>query len=226
MSIIALGTENPDLRRLAARQRTRGERVFYQFLDDDELRKIVAGETAGLPIHLPAGAGRERLTDELRAVVADIERHLRRLDADQLAHAQEMAGARSEVGLPPAKARDPGGRARLAALENDRVTLEDAFLRAFPAPDAPDPGAGPILADGPRVAEIVAALATVAEVVESFGTVPTERQADAIELLERLLAEACVPPWEYAAAVRQPSQAVKRAVRAVHLAARFAGLNQ
>jgi hypothetical protein len=221
VSIIALGAENPNLRRLAARQRTRGERVFYQFLDDDELGEIVEGETAGLPVHLPAGASADRLSDELRGVVADIERHLRRLDADQLAHAQEIPGALSEVGLPVQAALDRGARARLAALEHDRVTLDDAFLRGFPAAAAPG-GRPPEGAPPPAViANILAALATVAEVVETFGTAPTERQADAIELIERLLAEASVPPWAYAAAVRQPSDALKKALRAVHLAARF-----
>ena len=57
VSIIALGTENPELRKLAARQRARGERVFYQFVDDDELQTIVDGDTAGLRSICPPVSG-------------------------------------------------------------------------------------------------------------------------------------------------------------------------
>ncbi len=64
-------------------------------------------------------------------------------------------------------------------------------------------------------------LSTVAEVVENFGAGPVERQADAVELLERLLAEAGVPPWAYAEAVRRPPPTVTTALGAVHAAARF-----
>jgi hypothetical protein len=225
VSIIALGTENPELRKLAARQRARGERVFYQFVDDLELQAIVDGETAGLPI-LPANAGRECLTDQLRSVLADIDRHLRRIDAEEIEHGAEMAAALREVGLPAATGLDRRTRARIAAVENDRVSLAAAFLRAFPVPSAPEPHLVDVRSprpppEGPHLAEVVFALTTVAEIVETFGADAIERQADAIELLERLLGEARVPPWAYAQILKEPPEAVSRALRAVHAAARF-----
>ena len=137
VSIIALGTQNPELRQLAARQRARGERVFYQFVDDDELTRIVEGETAGLPLHLPPGEG--KLTAELRSVLADIDRHLRRIDADEVGSGADIAAALGEVGLSPEKALDWRTRARIAAIENDRVSLHAAFVRAFPPAAPPEP---------------------------------------------------------------------------------------
>jgi len=227
VSIIALGTENPELRKLAARQRARGERVFYQFVDDDELQSIVDGETAGLPIHLPAGVGRERLSAELRAVVADIQRHLRRIDSDEVGRGADLEAALREVGLPKAAGLDGRTRARIAAIENDRVSLAAAFLRVFPLAPRPQAGAAiderTWLASNAHVAEVVSALTTVAEIVETFGAGAVERQADAIELLERLLAEARIPPWEYAGLLQHPPEAISRALRAVHAAARFGG---
>lgn len=224
VSIIALGDENTALRRLAARQRAQGQRVFYQFIDDDELESIVARETAGLPLHLPPARAQQPLGVELQSVLADIDRHLRRIDADQIGHGAEIGAALAEVGLP-ASALDQRTRARMAALENDRVLLDAAFLRAFPSVAAVDaePAAAtpPASLASPHLAEVVSSLATVAEVVETFGAGPVERQADAIELLERLLAEASVPPWEYAELVQQPSPAVANGLRAVHAAARF-----
>jgi hypothetical protein len=226
VSIIAVGAQNPELRKLAARQRAQGEHVFYQFIDDDELRAIAEGETAGLPLHLPADAGWQELTGELRAVLSDIDRHLRRIDADQIGRAADMAAAFREVGLPAENGLEQRIRARLAAIENDRVSLDAAFVRAFPPVPPPDPQAAEppsleALAASPHLAEVVSALTTVAEVVESFGAGAVERKADALELLERLLGEARVPPWEYAELIRQPPAPVKSALRAVHAAARF-----
>ena len=224
VSIIALGAQNPELRQLAARQRAQGERVFYQFVDDEELRRIVEGETAGLPLHLPPGEG--KLTAEFRSVLADIDRHLRRIDADEVGSGTDIAAALGEVGLSPETALDRRTRARIAAVENDRVSLHAAFVRAFP-PAAPPEGAtaevaAPALpADAPHAAEVVSSLATVAEIVENYGAGAVERQADAVEILERLLAEANVPPWAYAELVKRPPEAVKSALRAVHAAARF-----
>jgi hypothetical protein len=224
VSIIALGTQNPELRQLAARQRARGERVFYQFVDDEELRRIVEGETAGLPLHVPPGEG--KLTAELRSVLADIDRHLRRIDADEVGSGADIAAGLGEVGLSPETALDRRTRARIAAIENDRVSLHAAFVRAFPPAAPPDHEAAEVAApalpaDAPHLAEVVSSLATVAEIVENYGAGAVERQADAVEILERLLAEANVPPWSYAELVKRPPEAVKGALRAVHAAARF-----
>jgi hypothetical protein len=224
VSIIALGNENPGLRRLAARQRAEGARIFYQFMDDDELRAIVDGETAGLPVHLVAARGQvdapgpEALSAEVRSIVAEIERHARGLDAAQIEQARALPAALAEVGLGPEAAWDQAARARLAALENDRASLEGTFRQLFP-------GAGPAAAAGVDLDgvadEVVAALATVAEVVESYGAGSLERQSDAVELLERLLSDGGVAPWEYQTLVKSPPSAVAKALEAVRAACRL-----
>ena len=125
VSIIALGAQNPALRELAARQRARGERVFYQFVDDEELRRIVEGETAGLPLHLPPGEG--KLSPELRSVLADIDLHLRRIDADEVGSGTDIAAALGEVGLSPetgpgwAHARAHRGRRKRSRVADRRL---------------------------------------------------------------------------------------------------------
>jgi hypothetical protein len=230
VSIVALGVENPALRQLAARQRERGERVFYQFVDDQELASIVSGVSAGLPVHLPPGASGVELSGEVRRVVGEIAQHLRGIDAAEIARAAELPAGLGEVGLSPETALDLGSRARLAALENDRVTLEHSFLRLFPHPDGSE-AAGAAGAAAPRpparrhraaaLADVLTALATVTEVVDLVGASALERQADAVEILERLLRDTGVAPWEYAALVQQPPPALREALRAVHGASRF-----
>ncbi len=115
VSIIALGAQNPELRELAARQRARGERVFYQFVDDEELRRIVEGETAGLPLHLPPGEG--KLTPELRSVLADIDLpsapHRRRRGRLRHGHRRRAGRGRPVPGDGPGSADPcPHGRHR------------------------------------------------------------------------------------------------------------------
>jgi hypothetical protein len=182
------------------------------FIEREDVLKQIA-------LALPEGTESAPLGEALKAVLADIDRHLRRIDANEIGHGADIAAALAEVGLPATKGVDQRTRARLAAVENDRVLLDAAFVRAFPP--VADAAAMPLAGDDARIAEVLACLATIAEVVETFGAAPVERKADAIELLERLLAEAHVTPWDYAEVVRQPAPAVATALRAVHAAARF-----
>lgn len=46
VSVVALGQENAALRELVARQRARGERAFYHFVDDATLGAIASGRFA------------------------------------------------------------------------------------------------------------------------------------------------------------------------------------
>jgi hypothetical protein len=120
-----------------------------------------------------------------------------------------------------------GERARAEALHRDRRALDARFARWFPAPRARDDAdaALPELAGGsPGDADaVVAALASVAEVVSIVGGSDLARRADAIEMLERLLPDAGLSPARYEAVLAEPIASVARALAAVHDAVRVGG---
>ena len=60
------------------------------------------------------------------------------------------------------------------------------------------------------------AFASIAEVVALLGSSPLARQADAIELLERLLPDAGLSPARYRAVLREYPDAVSASLRALH----------
>jgi hypothetical protein len=219
VSIIALGTENAALRRLAADQRAKGERVFYQFMADEELKDLAEGRTGGLAIHAPEGASADRLGGEVASLVEELDRHTRDLDAAGIQRAQEVPGALASVGLDATTELEPGELARRAALENDRQSLERAFTRAFPAPPPASPEV--VLATRDEIAIVLPTLTTIAEVVGMFGAGPLDRQADAIAILHRLLTEGGLPPWRYDEIVAAPPPDVAAALVAVREASLF-----
>jgi Mg-chelatase subunit ChlD len=245
VSVIALGEENASLRGLVARQRARGERAFYHFIEDSALQAIMDGRVDhGPALHLDAAFSSDRdksaseiaadlegevghLLDEIGAIGK--KRHAGALDAAAL-ESQVMAQALEEVGLPGSVSE--GERARREALDRDRRSLERRFGRWFPAPAVeegkenekpiepteaqPDLGT-PERAD---LDAITIALSTVAEVVSDMGGGALARQADAIEILERLLPDARLSPARYLAVLRAHPSEVAPLLRAVHAAVR------
>lgn len=224
VSIIALGQENPALRTLCARQRARGEPVFYQFIDDATLADIETGRHAGLPIHLPQEQGAAALGPALDELLAEMEQASRPLDAAEIDRASVFDQAQAEAGLTPDQANSDGQRARHAALVQDRRTVDTRFLRWFPhpgpaspaSPDSPDPAD-----DAEDLIEVRRLLATVAEVIALGIVAPLERRSDAIEIMERLISEAALPPWRYAQLVRRHGPRLAEGLTAVHAAAAF-----
>jgi len=202
VSIIALGQQNEALRALAATQRARGERVFYQFMDDDELKDVEGGRTAGLPIHLPAWKPGSALSEELVAVMEEIEQHGRRLEVPDREYASVLEAAMVELGLSPAQDLSEAARARHEVLIKDEATLRNRFDRWFPPPEVTVPSP---LAERDREAldELARLVDTVAEVVEMGHAHPLEQRADAVEMMERLLREAGIAPWRYADLLRR-----------------------
>ncbi len=221
VSIIALGEENLALRRLAARQRAQGERVFYQFIDDAELAAIVHGKTAGLPIHLPTTKCSRALSETVLSVVDEIEAHQRGLDLEQLESYSDQLVALEQVGLSLDHGFREAARARFEALNRDRRTLLRRFYRWFPEPEAavgPDrtvPGD----TDQQDLDLLLTLLGSVAEVVDLVGSPGLRRQADAIEVFEHLLLDAGMPPWRVAELFRRYPSRVAPALRAVRSAA-------
>jgi hypothetical protein len=218
ISMIALGQENADLRRMAAAQRAGGERVFYQFTDDTELTDIERGWTAGLPIHLPPEQGPAVLTAELDELLDEIDQEGRRQEVGEIEHTPALDAALAEVGLSPEEGMSEAARARREALNKDGVTLGRRFLRWFPrpAPAAPPSPLGP--RDQEALEEIARLLATVAEVIDVGAARPLERRADAIEILERLLRDTALAPWRYVELVRKHPARLAAALERVHAA--------
>ncbi len=180
VSVIALGQENPALRALVARQRARGERAFYHYLDDPTLHALANGELAGRSLHFSLEAAPPLATEQIEAVLQEI---------DDLASARQSTKAE-------------GARAHEEAISRDRLALERRFARWFPATLA-----GP-LAPGPSEARVsdqlhadlqtvTVLLAAIAETIGDLGADPLHRRADAIDLLERMLPDARISPGRY-----------------------------
>ncbi len=219
ISVIALGQENAALRELVARQRAKGEAAFYHYLPDVDLEAIAEGEiTRGVAIEPP-----ERWTDpatvarvleeETAGLVDELEQLERRRDVAALERIEAEAQALREVGLEE-EHDGQGERARIEALRKDRVALAARFARWFPEPSTSSAVAIP---EGDRddVEATSCALASVAEVVGLLGGSTVARQADAIELFERLLPDAGLTPARYRAVVRAFPAAVEPSLRAV-----------
>jgi von Willebrand factor type A domain len=228
VSVIALGEENAALQGLVSRQRAKGEAAFYHFLDDDQLREITAGELSDEDaLHAPERwRALERDPDKLARALdeetADLVEELtvidRRRDTAALERLEEEAQARREVGLEGEHDGGDGARARFEAMRKDRVALGARYARWFPEPAVGNASTlpPPRTQDREDMDAACCALASVAEVVLLLGGSPAARQADAIDLLERLLPDARLTPARYRALLREFSVAVAPSLRAVH----------
>lgn len=238
VSVIALGQENPVLRRLAAAQRARGEPTFYHFISDEDLAAVVEGRrAAGARIHAPephdgdpADAAPEsfgELAGELGSLVEEIDALARkRTSGAEGAAATEMGtpdgSALAEVGLGGSETE--GQRAQREARERDERALATRFDAWFPPlgiavagafgrSGAPDEDA----AWAADVEAVLVVLTSLADILPDLGGTALERRADAVDLLERLLPDARLSPARYrmVASARPPAiDAALSAVRA------------
>ncbi|MDI1447411.1 hypothetical protein [Polyangium sp. 6x1] len=235
VSVVALGEENEALRALVARQRARGERAFYHFLDDDALVEICEGKLfTGPKIHVEGPADEKNLSVEaraarLRAELGGLVDELGALAERRSAAAIEALTAEADASAEAARAeaalgvaadtaaKGEGSKALREAIEKDRRALEGRFVRWFPAPAAENGKNAPAgrSSDGEAV---VVVLSTIAEVVSDFGGSDLSRRAEAIDLLERLLPDSMLTPARWFAVMRDEAGAVAEAMRAVHAA--------
>jgi hypothetical protein len=218
VSIIALGAQNRALRELAANQRARGEPVFYQFMDDEELRDVERGRTAGLPIHLPAVQAGAALSEELTAVMNEIEQYGRRMEVPDREYASVLEAAMVELGLSPAQDLTEAARARHEVLIKDEATLYNRFSRWFPVPAADAPPTPLAERDREALDELARLVDTVAEVIEMGHAHPLDQRADAIELMERLLHSSGIAPWRYADLLRHHGARLGTPILRLHAA--------
>lgn len=222
VSVIALGEENPVLRDLVARQRANGERAFYHFVDDERLAAICRGDGAGRTVHAPP----ELLTFEEReaeraSLSSTLEDAL--LEVEDLGRTRASGSATRDATAPPAAPGSEGQKALEEAEHRDRLALERRYLRWFPkaAPTTPDtPAAAPTTVATEDLDAVIVLLATIAEIVGELGGDPFHRQADAIEIVERLLVDAQLTTERYLVVVASRDPRVTSALEAVHLSLR------
>jgi hypothetical protein len=221
VSVIALGEQNDALRQLVARQRARGERAFYHFLDDETLTDLSEGPLRSTrALHLLDEDEPPMTRDELEDAVGDVleeaaelERSRHRLLLDPPA---DLEAAFASVGLS-AEHMSEGQRALHEAAERDRRAVLSRYQRWFPIPStAEHEDASPSSVAVDREDAVVVVLATVAEVVCELSSDELARKADAIDVLERLLPDARLSPAQYDACVREPTERIRAALTAVH----------
>ena len=245
ISVVALGEENRALRQLVAKQRARGVRAFYHFLPDDYIEEMTRGDIDdGPPIHLPpvghgpadpstARAELEARVGPLLEELADLQRArntaaLCSLDETDREQRLERADGGEE------HLAGEGERASLEALHRDHRALARRFARWFPAPRDPRPelsapGSREPAAPAPEhgtierddLESVLVLLATIAEVVELIEGSELGRQADAIDLLERMLPDARLSPARYHFVLQRYPEHVAAGLEAVHAAVRW-----
>src|SRR5690606_39465897 len=69
----------------------RGERVFYQFVPDDMLQRMINGQHTNLTLHLPEQLQRIPLKEELGQLVAEIEMAARTRDERAMASCNDRS---------------------------------------------------------------------------------------------------------------------------------------
>lgn len=200
INIVALGEENAALQSLAARQRARGEEVFYQFLSDDFLESVLAGYPDRQSYEWLPPAAPEELDDELGSLLDELHGLDRARDVESLAMLGTYQTTLEDMGVALDELND-GDRARIEAQHRDRRALMHRFERWFPAPvrfTVPPEDLPRGTAADRDVGQVRAALAAVAETVDVVGSRGLRRQADAVELVERILIESGMSPLGYA----------------------------
>ncbi len=231
VSVIALGEENPALRQVVAHQRAQHERAFYHYLPDDYLERLASAEVGDDGIHLPsvpkAKLDPTALEDQLGSLLDDLAALSRSREAKSLQELdridRERRLERSDV-----EAVGEGERARLEALYRDDRALLRRYQRWFPTPlvvadvasaqqqtiARAQPAEGTLEHDD--LDSMMVVLASIAEVVEAAGSTLLGRQADAIDLLERLLPDARLTPARYHELLRSYPVELAPGLDAVH----------
>ncbi len=222
VSIIALGVENAALKALAASQRAAGEDVFYHFLPDSELSRILSGRDAGLPIHLPHAVNLGELSGELDRLLAELE-DLTRTRERMLFDEDASQDAFAEVGLRFDDHGTEHQKARAAASRRDEAAVGARFERWFPAlpASASEVVVVPGAVDQEDLDVVQTLLASTLDIIELVGTDDLARRVDAIEVLERLLLDRGMTPWRYADLCRRHAPRVGPLLLAVRAACGF-----
>jgi hypothetical protein len=236
VSVVALGMENPALKAIVARQRVRGERAFYHYLDDDALVEMCDGRLfSGPSVHvdveqedksLSLEARVAKLRAELGGLVDDLdslakERSVAAIEAAVADADTQMEKARAEVELgvtSESSVAGEGQRALREAADRDRRSVENRFAKWFPKVEFDKTKRAEMPIASPDAEAVMLVLSTIAEVVSELSGTDLGRRADAIELLERLLPDALLTPSKWFHVLRHEKDAVGLAMDSVYAA--------
>jgi von Willebrand factor type A domain len=196
INIIALGQENPSLKKLAAHQKEMGKRVFYQFIDDETIRKIINGERDTVCLHPPDDSELENCSDLLRETIEQIEQSERIRD-EMIGSDLFLEQALGEMGTDTALRAAMKGRIELAK-RNDAALIR-RFERWFPRITNASTEAlnYPDQRTESRLRDTVSLVDGVTEVLSLMKAEHRELQADALEVFQRSLSDAGISPFEY-----------------------------
>jgi hypothetical protein len=196
INIIALGQENPSLKKLAAHQKEMGKRVFYQFIDDETIRKIINGERDTVCLHPPDDSELENCSDLLRETIEQIEQSERIRD-EMTSSDLFLEQALGEMGTDTALRAAMKGRIELAK-QNDAALIR-RFERWFPRITKASTEAlnYPDQQTESRLRDTVSLVDGVTEVLSLMKAEHRELQADALEVFQRNLSDAGISPFEY-----------------------------
>jgi hypothetical protein len=226
---------------------------YHFVSDDDLAAIVEGRRAAGAPVHAPPEGSIEveALTAELGSLVEEIDALSRSRTAGRpelRASTMGTADPDALAALGLAHRETEGERARREAMDRDERALTARFDAWFPPAPAPDPATSsgdraappdgaaldPAAPDLARTDEDPAAwvddaeaalvvLTALADVVADLGGTPADRRADAVDLLERLLPDARLPPARYLEIVRAPPAPIAAALSAVRAAALGSG---
>lgn len=214
VSVIALGEENPVLRNLVARQRARGERAFYQFIDDDRLAAQCAGGEGFVSVH---GVFDSETFDPetIRGALSDAVQELEDLEQAR----RPVTAVEGAAALDVAAPLQDGALALEEATLRDARALERRFARWFPPPAKAATHMRELTQEEQEDLDAVRiVLTTVAEVVGELAGDRMHRQADSVELIERLLQDARFTPARYLQFIELHGARVAAEVALVHAA--------
>lgn len=225
INIIALGVENPSLRELAAHQKALGRRVFYQFIDDVTIRKIINGERDAVCLHPPSAVELEGCATLLAETVAELQD----IDDDPDASCSDIHLEQALAEMDADDALRDALRGRIDVAKRDRDALRRRFQRWFPAESrAKDAASKNLVAPSrsvvhqpgnttaARIEDVLGLLQAVTEVSALMVGDPREIAADALEIFQRSLYDAGISPFQYSQLLERFPERFAEALAQIH----------
>ena len=197
INIIALGQENPSLKKLSVHQKQMGRRVFYQYIDDVTIRNIINGKGDRVCLHPLDESEVKNCSEVLRDTIAQIELS-ERVREESVSSDTFLEQALTEMNADSALRAAMKGRVELA--NRNLEALNRRFKRWFPrfAPSSAEIIRYPDQRTESRLQDAISLIEGVTEVIALMKAEPKELQADALEIFQRSLGDFGMSPFEYA----------------------------
>lgn len=215
INIIALGQENPSLKKLSAHQKAMGRRVFYQYIDDVTIRNVINGKGDRVCLHPLQESEVANCSELLRDTIAQIELSERVRD-DSVASDAFLEQALSEMNADTALRAAMKGRIELA--DRDVAALTRRFERWFPRIALSDSEVVryPDRRTDLLLQEAVSLVEGVTEVISLMKEEPSALKSDALEVFQRSLNDSGMSPFEYAKLLEEFPESFRVALEKLH----------